>query len=132
VQRIVQEDRTRFDTDEVEAKKERGRQVGVAQVHFAFHLNELFELLRRAEPLDAALQIAADGVPKMLARHFLTTLVAPFGKAELEVDVDDALAAAGNLVEEPAEAVAQTRDETVWQDREQLEEADAEMGAEAA
>jgi hypothetical protein len=69
---------------------------------------------------------------EMQAGHFLAPRVAPVGKAEFQIDMYDALAPAGDLVQQPAEAVAEPRGQTVRQQGEQLQEADGEVRAEAA
>src|SRR5262249_54491416 len=111
-------DRARLDADEMKAEKERRRQVRVGQVDCAFELHQLFELFRRAEPLDAAFQIAADRMPEVHLRDVLANFVAPLGKAQLQVDMDNAAAPARNLVEQPAKAVAKACNEPVRQERE--------------
>jgi hypothetical protein len=116
----------------VQAEKERGRQVGIGEIHGAVHFDQLFELFRRSEPLHAALDVAADRVPEMPLRDCLAALGRPVGKAQAEVGMDDALAAARDLVEQPAEAVAETGGDAVRQEREQLQETDRQRDAETA
>jgi len=88
---------------------------GIGQIDCAVDLNQLFELLRGAEPLDAALKVTADRVTEMLLRDFFAALLVPLRKAQFQIDVDDALAAARNLIEQPAESVAEAGDETIRQ-----------------
>src|SRR3954463_2351421 len=113
MQRVVQKDRARLDTDEVEAEKERGREIRIGEVDGAVQLDQLFQLSRGTEPLHAALDIAANGVPEVHLRDFLAALGRPFGKAQHEISMHDALAAARNLIKQPAEAVAEARGDAV-------------------
>lgn len=132
LERVVEEDRARLDTDEVKAEKQRGWQVRVGEIDCAVEFDQLFELFRRAEPPHAALDIAADRMAEMLLRDLFTARVAPFGEAQLQIDMDDALAVARNLVEQPAEPVAQAGDETIGQQREQFQQPDRKPRAIAA
>jgi len=45
---------------------------------------------------------------EMLLRHAFDAFGAPIGKAEPKIDMDDALTPAGQLVEQPAQAIAET------------------------
>ncbi|KGD51802.1 hypothetical protein DP43_5677 [Burkholderia pseudomallei] len=71
-------------------------------------------------------------MPEVPPGDFLAARVAPIGKAELQIDVYDALAPAGDPIEQPAEAVAQARGQPVRQDREEFEKRDGKPCAETA
>ncbi|ODN63790.1 hypothetical protein BA763_22510 [Burkholderia cenocepacia] len=51
----------------------------------------------------------------MLARHFLAPLVAPVREAEFQIRMYDALSPAGDLIQQPAEAIAEPCGQTVRQ-----------------
>ena len=116
----------------MQPEEERRRQIGIRKIDGAIDFDQLFQLLCRAEPLHAALHIAADRVPEVLLRDFVAALGRPVGKAQAEVGVDDALSAARDLIEQPAEAIAEAGGDAVWEDREEFQEADCERNADAA
>jgi hypothetical protein len=84
------------------AKQQGGGHIRIAQVDLTVHLHEFLQLLGRAEPLDAALDITADRVAEVFLRDLLAVLGAPRRETQTQIDVDDALTVAGDLIEQPA------------------------------
>ena len=68
----------------------------------------------------------------LLLRHAFDAFGAPIGKAEPQIDMDDALTPAGQLVEQPAQAIAETGSDAIGKDCEEFQQCQGGRDAGAA
>jgi hypothetical protein len=110
-------DAANLDGHEVKAHENGRRSILVVKIDFAVDLDKIFQRSRAAKPLNAAFEIAARHVAKVVPRKIIALSIRLGGETEAQVDQDHVFAVAWKRIERCTEPAAKPRDPPVREQR---------------